>query len=334
MLISPRVHPDDRRNDRGHGQRCACAPAKSASRYRYRIRGVTGRQVHHTNSCSRADAPRMAIRGCSACRGTSPRKSKRPIACNSRRKSCVRWRNDWSARRCPAPKATGKRTCDTAGACGSRRAITRCWVTRMASSKPPRPRSNRWFIRRTSVAAANRCYEHVEQDEPFDVALRLRMKSGEYRWFRHRGMAERDADGNTLLIAGSIQDAHEQKLAEDALRLTQQRLERAINGTQDGLWEMDADGSSWHSPRVAELLGYEDFGAAQQRELPQTMPASRRCRRGRQRDAPAFPAASAVRRRDSSAHPMGRISLVSRPRDRRARYRRAGRCACRARCRT
>jgi two-component system sensor histidine kinase/response regulator len=98
---------------------------------------------------------------------------------------------------------------------------------------------------------------HVERDEPFDVALRLRMKSGEYRWFRHRGMAERDAEGNTLLIAGSIQDAHEQKLAEDALRLTQQRLERAINGTQDGLWEMDADGSSWHSPRVAELLGYE-----------------------------------------------------------------------------
>lgn len=98
---------------------------------------------------------------------------------------------------------------------------------------------------------------HVEQDEPFDVALRLRMKNGEYRWFRHRGMAERDAGGNTLLIAGSIQDAHEQKLAEDALRLVQERLERAINGTQDGLWEMDADGSSWHSPRVAELLGYE-----------------------------------------------------------------------------
>lgn len=99
--------------------------------------------------------------------------------------------------------------------------------------------------------------EHVERGVPFDIALRLRMKNGDYRWFRHRGMAERDADGNTLLIAGSIQDAHEQKLAEDALRLTQDRLERAINGTQDGLWEMDADGSSWHSPRVAELLGYE-----------------------------------------------------------------------------
>nr|WP_298717180.1 response regulator [uncultured Steroidobacter sp.] len=98
---------------------------------------------------------------------------------------------------------------------------------------------------------------HVEEGAPLDTSLRLRMKSGEYRWFRHRGMAERDEQGRALSIAGSIQDVHEQKLAEDALRLTQQRLERAINGTQDGLWEMDADGSSWHSPRVAELLGYE-----------------------------------------------------------------------------
>ncbi|GFE89308.1 PAS domain-containing protein [Steroidobacter agaridevorans] len=98
---------------------------------------------------------------------------------------------------------------------------------------------------------------HVERGEAFDVTLRLRMKRGEYRWFRHRGMAERTEQGLAVLVAGSIQDAHEQKLAEDALRLTQQRLERAINGTQDGLWEMDADGSSWHSPRVAELLGYD-----------------------------------------------------------------------------
>ncbi|MBM0103754.1 PAS domain-containing protein [Steroidobacter sp. S1-65] len=104
--------------------------------------------------------------------------------------------------------------------------------------------------------ARTRLQQHYDQDTPFDLVLRLRMKSGEYRWFRHRGTAERDEHGRPRSMAGSIQDAHEQKLAEDALRLTQQRLERAIHGTQDGLWEMDADGASWHSPRVAELLGY------------------------------------------------------------------------------
>jgi PAS domain S-box-containing protein len=99
--------------------------------------------------------------------------------------------------------------------------------------------------------------QHVDDGKTFDTPMRLLMKTGEYRWFRHRGMAERDGHGCPRRISGSIQDIHEQKLAEDALRYTQQRFERAINGTQDGLWEMDADGSSWHSPRVEELLGYE-----------------------------------------------------------------------------
>ena len=34
------------------------------------------------------------------------------------------------------------------------------------------------------------------------------------------------------------------------------RFERAVYGTQDGLWEIDAEGAAWCSPRVAELLGY------------------------------------------------------------------------------
>ncbi len=99
-------------------------------------------------------------------------------------------------------------------------------------------------------------HQHIVGGGLLDTFMRLRMKNGQYRWFRHRGMAERDENGRALSVAGSIQDVHEQKLAEDALDRTQQRFERAINGTQDGLWEIDADGSAWCSPRVAELLGY------------------------------------------------------------------------------
>ena len=98
--------------------------------------------------------------------------------------------------------------------------------------------------------------------------LRLRMKNGEYRWFRHRGMSECDEHGRPRSVAGSIQDVHEQKLAEDALHLAQRRFERAINGTQDGLWEIDADGTAWCSPRVAELLGYEPQELAEQLQFP------------------------------------------------------------------
>ena len=57
-------------------------------------------------------------------------------------------------------------------------------------------------------------------------------------------------------MSGSIQEVHEQKLAENALREAQSRFERAINGTQDGLWELDHDGAAWCSPRIGELLGF------------------------------------------------------------------------------
>ncbi len=98
---------------------------------------------------------------------------------------------------------------------------------------------------------------HLSNNAPYDVELRLRMGSGEYRWFRMRGAAERNAEGSPTLIAGSIHDVHQQKLIEDALNLAQRRLERAINGTQDGLWELDVEsGAAWCSPRLALLLGY------------------------------------------------------------------------------
>jgi two-component system, sensor histidine kinase and response regulator len=97
---------------------------------------------------------------------------------------------------------------------------------------------------------------HIESGAAFNCDARLRVQGGQYRWFRHRGMVERSADGTAASLSGSVHDIHDQKLAEDALRLAQQRFERAINGTQDGLWELEHDGAAWISPRVAELLAY------------------------------------------------------------------------------
>jgi two-component system sensor histidine kinase/response regulator len=99
--------------------------------------------------------------------------------------------------------------------------------------------------------------EHLSSRVAYDIETRLRMASGQYQWFRMRGMAERNGSGDALLMAGSIHDIHQQKLIEDALDLAQRRFERAINGTQDGLWELDiATDDTWWSPRLAQLLGY------------------------------------------------------------------------------
>jgi two-component system, sensor histidine kinase and response regulator len=107
------------------------------------------------------------------------------------------------------------------------------------------------------VAQRAALQDHIEHGSAYDIETRLRIASGEYRWFRMRGMAERDEHGVASVMAGSIQEIHQQKLVEDELQSAHRRFQRAINGTQDGLWELDVNSdTNWCSPRLAHLLGY------------------------------------------------------------------------------
>ena len=101
--------------------------------------------------------------------------------------------------------------------------------------------------------------DHLQTGAPNDHELRLRLKDGSYRWFRVRGVAERDSTGRPLRVSGSIQDIQKQKLVEDELREARLRFERAIRGTQDGLWEWDIGQETlWVSPRYEAILGYRE----------------------------------------------------------------------------
>lgn len=70
--------------------------------------------------------------------------------------------------------------------------------------------------------------------------------------------------------SGIIRDISERKLAETALRRSEERLECVITGSNDGYWDgiplpgshwSSPDTSVWWSPRVREMLGYsqEEF---------------------------------------------------------------------------
>ncbi|MDB5984766.1 MAG: methyl-accepting chemotaxis protein [Pseudomonas sp.] len=63
---------------------------------------------------------------------------------------------------------------------------------------------------------------------PLDTTYRLRMKTGEYRWFRARGETRRAADGSPLRIVGSLEDVHiehEQQHSGAAQEAQRQELE-------------------------------------------------------------------------------------------------------------
>ena len=51
-------------------------------------------------------------------------------------------------------------------------------------------------------AAFERCLAGQGQ---YDAEFRVRMKSGEYRWFRSRGICERDEKGNAIRVSGALQ---------------------------------------------------------------------------------------------------------------------------------
>lgn len=59
--------------------------------------------------------------------------------------------------------------------------------------------------------------DHLQYDEPYSAEVRLRLKSGEWRWFHLTGMAQKDTRGQPFRMAGSVIDVTERKNAERVL---------------------------------------------------------------------------------------------------------------------
>ncbi|MEO1843303.1 MAG: PAS domain-containing protein [Akkermansiaceae bacterium] len=105
---------------------------------------------------------------------------------------------------------------------------------------------------------------HVEANIPYDVEYRLMCKDGEYRWFRARGAAIRDADGRATRMAGGITDITER--IESRHRLIEARKEaEAANEQLNTFFQLSLDllciaGSDGYfkriNPAYTETLGY------------------------------------------------------------------------------
>ncbi|HWL93825.1 MAG TPA: PAS domain-containing protein, partial [Phycisphaerae bacterium] len=63
--------------------------------------------------------------------------------------------------------------------------------------------------------------DHIERRVPYGIEYRLLTKAGEYRWFQARGQAVWDQNGNVTRMAGSLNDIHRRKEAEEQLRQSQ-----------------------------------------------------------------------------------------------------------------
>ncbi|MEY2878631.1 MAG: hypothetical protein RLZZ15_1011, partial [Verrucomicrobiota bacterium] len=86
--------------------------------------------------------------------------------------------------------------------------------------------------------------EHLAGRVPVkETEARLRVKSGEWRWFLDRGkVVARDAQGAPTRMVGTIADISERKRAEAALSHSVALLRATLESTADGILTIGADG--------------------------------------------------------------------------------------------
>ncbi|MBR6013485.1 MAG: PAS domain-containing protein [Selenomonadaceae bacterium] len=100
----------------------------------------------------------------------------------------------------------------------------------------------------------------------YDVNYRLKIKSGEYRWFRAAGELSRRSNGLPEVFIGVFIDVTDSKEKELQLKIERERHE-AIDATlSEGSWSMNVVGRDasnpanvfWWSQQFRRLLGFQD----------------------------------------------------------------------------
>ncbi|CAN1209782.1 hypothetical protein TUMEXPCC7403_06125 [Tumidithrix helvetica PCC 7403] len=93
---------------------------------------------------------------------------------------------------------------------------------------------------------------------PYKIEYRINYPHGEIRWVVVNGKVARNEDGTGWRIVGVALDITERKRAEESIRLSQEQLQLALEGSGDGLWDWNiVTGEAYLSPRWLGMLGYE-----------------------------------------------------------------------------
>jgi PAS domain S-box-containing protein len=105
----------------------------------------------------------------------------------------------------------------------------------------------------------------IEAGEPMlDYEQPRSTGDGRTLTLRQSKLPLRDAHGAIIGVLSLYEDITERKRAEEVLRASEARLRFALEGANDGLWDVDLPtGRIYMSPRGCEILGYgcEEFAA-------------------------------------------------------------------------
>jgi len=98
---------------------------------------------------------------------------------------------------------------------------------------------------------------HLSDRTEYDIEYRLRCKSREYRWFRDKGKAVWNDQGQAIRMAGSISDITELRTNRNRLRAERDYSRNIITGTPTAIVGVTPDGiTTFVNPAAERLTAY------------------------------------------------------------------------------
>lgn len=98
--------------------------------------------------------------------------------------------------------------------------------------------------------------ESLKERKPFHMLYRLRQKDGSYRWSIDNGTVRYNEKGEFAGHIGSVIDVHEQKIAEELIKESEEQFREMANSVPQLVWITTPEGNvTYYNERISEFKG-------------------------------------------------------------------------------